>query len=149
MENGCAQRIAWSSTSRNLQKKKSTKAAVVVIREIKIKKRYGRTSSSKPKRYSWINSTHYPNKFGSIAEQIQLTSFLKIKKGEKMKCNLGKLDRIFRFASGWILVLLLVFVVKDNLLQWILGILAGISLFESFFGWCGLHNIFNVNLKNQ
>lgn len=66
-----------------------------------------------------------------------------------MKCNLGKLDRIFRFITGWILLFWGVYVVHDMVLRWLLSIIGLWALIESFVGWCGLHNIFNVNLKNQ
>jgi hypothetical protein len=63
--------------------------------------------------------------------------------------NLGRLDRILRFAlafwwlgpwapqfdAGW-----------ANLLIVIVG---WIALVESFLGWCWLHNLFRIDNKNQ
>ncbi|MEK6974368.1 MAG: DUF2892 domain-containing protein [Nanoarchaeota archaeon] len=66
-----------------------------------------------------------------------------------MKQNLGRLDRILRFALAfwWIGPLAPQFgVVWANLL---IAIIGWISLIESFFGWCWLHNLFNINNKNQ
>ena len=63
--------------------------------------------------------------------------------------NLGKLDRILRFAlafwwlgpwapqfdAGW-----------ANLL---IAVVAWIALVESFLGWCWLHTAFGIDNKNQ
>ena len=66
-----------------------------------------------------------------------------------MKQNLGKLDRIFRFALAfwWLGPLAPQF----NLVwaNWLITIVGGIALIESFSGWCGLHNLFKINNKNQ
>ncbi|MBI4447761.1 DUF2892 domain-containing protein [Candidatus Woesearchaeota archaeon] len=66
-----------------------------------------------------------------------------------MEHNLGKLDRIFRFALafwwlgpwapqygiGWV--------------NWLIIIVGWISLVESFFGWCWLHNLLKIHNKDQ
>ena len=66
-----------------------------------------------------------------------------------MKQNLGKLDRIFRFALAfWFLgpfAPTLGFVWAN----WIVVFVGLIALLESFVGWCGLHSMFGINNKNQ
>ena len=66
-----------------------------------------------------------------------------------MTQNLGKLDRILRFAlavwflsplapqfdAGWV-----------NLL---IAFVGWVALVESFAGWCGLHTLFGIDNKNQ
>jgi len=66
-----------------------------------------------------------------------------------VKQNLGKLDRIFRFALGvwWLSPLAPQFNVV--LLNWIISIIGWIALAESFLGWCWLHNLFSIHNKNQ
>ena len=66
-----------------------------------------------------------------------------------MKQNLGKLDRIFRFALAfwWLGPVAPQFgAVWAN---WLIIIVGLIALLESFTGWCGLHALFNINNKNQ
>lgn len=66
-----------------------------------------------------------------------------------MKQNLGKLDRILRFALGfWFLgpwAPTFGFVWAN----WLVLIIGLIALIESFLGWCGLHTLFGINNKNQ
>lgn len=66
-----------------------------------------------------------------------------------MNQNLGKLDRILRFALAfwwlgpW---------APQFGAQWAniaVAIVGWIALFESFTGWCGLHKMFKINNKNQ
>ncbi len=66
-----------------------------------------------------------------------------------MKQNLGKLDRIFRFvlAIWWLGPFAPQFAAPWA--NWLILIVGWIALVESFFGWCGLHDIFSVNNKNQ
>lgn len=65
------------------------------------------------------------------------------------KQNLGKLDRILRFALAfWWLGPLAPF--YDA--QWLnigVAFVGWIALIESFTGWCGLHTIFRINNTNQ
>ena len=66
-----------------------------------------------------------------------------------MKQNLGKLDRIFRFllAFWWTTPL-----APYTPWAWLNGVIfvAGwIALFESFVGWCWLHDVCSINNKNQ
>jgi len=66
-----------------------------------------------------------------------------------MKQNLGKLDRIFRFilALWWLGPLTPRFLAVWA--NWVILIIGLIALFESFSGWCWLHDIFKINNKNQ
>lgn len=66
-----------------------------------------------------------------------------------MKQNLGKLDRILRFALAfwWLGPWAPQYsIVSVNLVITAIG---WIALLESFYGWCWLHDIFGVNNKNQ
>jgi len=66
-----------------------------------------------------------------------------------MKQNLGKLDRILRFALAfWWLG---PFAPQFNVawLNVIIAIVGWISLAESFLGFCWLHNLFGIHNKNQ
>lgn len=66
-----------------------------------------------------------------------------------IKQNLGRLDRILRFALAfWWLG---PFTPKTAFvwLNWAILILGLIALWESFSGWCWLHQLFKINNKNQ
>jgi len=66
-----------------------------------------------------------------------------------IKQNLGKTDRILRFALAfWWLG---PWALRSNieLLNWIVIIVGWIALIESFTGWCWLHTLFGINNKNQ
>jgi hypothetical protein len=66
-----------------------------------------------------------------------------------VKQNLGKVDRILRFALAfWWLGPWAPFYTASwaNLLTAVIG---WIALIESFLGWCWLHNIFHINNKDQ
>ena len=66
-----------------------------------------------------------------------------------IKQNLGKLDRIFRFALAfwwlgpWAPAFGFVWA------NWVVAIVGWIALLESFVGWCWLHTFFRINNKNQ
>jgi hypothetical protein len=66
-----------------------------------------------------------------------------------MKQNLGKLDRILRFALAfwWLGPFAPVF--SAAWANWVVLIIGLIALFESFAGWCWLHTLFGINNKNQ
>ena len=66
-----------------------------------------------------------------------------------MKQNLGRLDRILRFALAfwWLGPFRPEFNVAWA--NWVVLIIGLIALFESFAGWCGLHTFFGINNKNQ
>ncbi len=66
-----------------------------------------------------------------------------------MDQNLGKLDRIFRFALG---VLWLGPWGPRYDSSWandIIAFIAWVALIESLAGWCWLHSYFSINNKNQ
>ncbi len=66
-----------------------------------------------------------------------------------MKQNLGKIDRILRFALAfwwlgpWAPVTAFVW------LNWAIFVVALIALLESFTGWCWLHKVLKINNKSQ
>ena len=66
-----------------------------------------------------------------------------------MKQNLGKLDRILRFALGfwWLGPFAPKF--AFDWVNWVIFIIGAIALFESFTGFCWLHNLLKINNKNQ
>jgi len=66
-----------------------------------------------------------------------------------VKQNLGRLDRIFRFvlAVWWLGPLAPQF--ASVWANWLVLIVGWIALVESFVGWCGLHDWFGINNKNQ
>ena len=66
-----------------------------------------------------------------------------------MKQNLGKLDRVFRFALGvwWLGPWAPQY--GAAWANWLTMAVGWIALLESFCGWCGLHDWFGVNNKNQ
>lgn len=66
-----------------------------------------------------------------------------------MKQNLGKLDRIFRFALAFWWLGPFAPDYSIVLVNWAIFIVGWIALIESFAGWCGLHSFFGVNNKNQ
>ncbi len=62
-----------------------------------------------------------------------------------VKQNLGKTDRILRFALAfWWLG---PWALRTNItwVNWIIIIVAWIALIESFTGWCWLHGLFKIN----
>lgn len=66
-----------------------------------------------------------------------------------MNQNLGKIDRILRFAlaAWWLSPLAPQFTVA-----WMNGlviIIGWIALVESMVGWCWLHRIFSIDNRNQ
>lgn len=67
-----------------------------------------------------------------------------------MKQNLGKLDRILRFALAfWWLGPFAPTYFTAAWANWIVIALGIIALVESFTGWCWLHTLFKINNKNQ
>lgn len=66
-----------------------------------------------------------------------------------MKRNLGRLDRILRFALAfwWLGPFAPQFTVAG--VNWIIATLGWISLAESLLGYCWLHKLFGINNKNQ
>lgn len=66
-----------------------------------------------------------------------------------MKQNLGKVDRVLRFALAfwWLSPLAPKF--SANWANWIIFIIGVIALIESFTGWCWIHSLLKINNKNQ
>lgn len=66
-----------------------------------------------------------------------------------VKQNLGKVDRILRFALAfwWLGPWALRF--NTAWMNWIVIIIAWIALIESFTGFCWLHKMLNISNKNQ
>ncbi|MBI2547288.1 MAG: DUF2892 domain-containing protein [Candidatus Aenigmarchaeota archaeon] len=66
-----------------------------------------------------------------------------------MKQNLGRLDRIFRFALAvwWLGPFAPNFAAAWA--NWIIVAVGWISLAESLLGYCWLHKWFGINNKNQ
>ena len=66
-----------------------------------------------------------------------------------MTQNLGKLDRILRFALAvwWLSPFAPQF--DANWANTLVVAVGWIALAESFLGWCGLHRWFHIDNKNQ
>ncbi|MEK6895355.1 MAG: DUF2892 domain-containing protein [Nanoarchaeota archaeon] len=66
-----------------------------------------------------------------------------------VKQNLGKTDRVLRFALAfwWLGPWALRF--NTEWINWIVIFIGWIALIESFTGWCWLHTLFGINNKNQ
>ena len=66
-----------------------------------------------------------------------------------MSQNLGKLDRILRFALAfwWLSPLAPKF--NADWANLLIAIIGWIALVESFLGWCWLHQLFRIDNKNQ
>ena len=66
-----------------------------------------------------------------------------------VKQNLGKLDRILRFALAfwWLGPWQPQFSILW--LNWLIAIIGWIALIESFTGWCWLHDLFRMKNKGQ
>ena len=66
-----------------------------------------------------------------------------------MKQDLGKLDRILRFALAvwWLSPLAPQF--DAGWANLLIAVVGWIALVESFIGWCWLHRLFGIDNKNQ
>lgn len=66
-----------------------------------------------------------------------------------MRQDLGKVDRILRFALAfwWLGPLAPQFSVEWA--SWLVAFVGWVALVESFLGWCGLHRLFGIDNKNQ
>lgn len=66
-----------------------------------------------------------------------------------MKQNLGKTDRVLRFALAfwWLGPWKLQYQIEW--VNWAMFIVAWIALLESFLGYCWLHSLFGINSKGQ
>ncbi len=65
-----------------------------------------------------------------------------------IKQNLGKLDRILRFALAFWWLGPFAPIYSVSWVNWLVFILGWIALIESLIGWCGLHSIFRIKNKN-
>ncbi|MEK7624962.1 MAG: DUF2892 domain-containing protein [Patescibacteria group bacterium] len=66
-----------------------------------------------------------------------------------MKQNLGKLDRILRFALAFWWLGLLAPVFETEWLNIAVAVVGWIALLESFTGWCWLHDLLHIDNKDQ
>ncbi|MDO8743321.1 MAG: DUF2892 domain-containing protein [Candidatus Azambacteria bacterium] len=66
-----------------------------------------------------------------------------------MRQDLGKVDRILRFALAfwWLGPLAPQF--SAEWANWLIVAVGLVALVESFLGWCGLHRLFGIDNKNQ
>ena len=66
-----------------------------------------------------------------------------------MKQNLGRLDRILRFALAfwWLGPFAPYYGMAWS--NWLVFVVGWIALLESFVGWCLLHQLLGINNKNQ
>ena len=69
--------------------------------------------------------------------------------GTMAEQNLGKLDRILRFALAFWWLGPFSPTYSTPALNWATLIVGWIALVESFVGWCWLHNAFKIKNKNQ
>lgn len=66
-----------------------------------------------------------------------------------MKHNLGKLDRILRFAIAFWWLGPWAPAYPAEWVNWVIFIIGWIALIESFIGWCWLHTAFQIDNKDQ
>lgn len=66
-----------------------------------------------------------------------------------MKQNLGKVDRVLRFALAfwWLGPWMPQYPAAG--VNWVLFVVGWIALVEAFVGWCWLHDLLHVNNKSQ
>lgn len=66
-----------------------------------------------------------------------------------VKQNLGKVDRILRFALAFWWLGPFAPQVSLVWVNWLFAFVGVVALIESFLGWCKLHDMLHVNNKNQ
>ncbi|MFA4846434.1 MAG: DUF2892 domain-containing protein [Patescibacteria group bacterium] len=66
-----------------------------------------------------------------------------------MKTNLGKLDRILRFALAFWWLGPWAPQYQNELVMIVILVVGWISLVESFVGWCWLHGFFKIDNRDQ
>ena len=66
-----------------------------------------------------------------------------------MKQNLGKIDRVLRFALAFWFLGPFAPTFGFAWANWLVLIVGLIALIESFLGFCWLHKAFGINNKNQ
>ena len=63
--------------------------------------------------------------------------------------NLGKLDRILRFALAFWWLGPMAPQYDSGFLNLVIAIVGWIALIESFWGWCWIHTFLHIDNKNQ
>lgn len=66
-----------------------------------------------------------------------------------MKQNLGRVDRVLRFALAFWWLGPWAPSYSAAWVNWAIFIVGWIALAESFLGFCWLHNLFGINTKDQ
>ena len=66
-----------------------------------------------------------------------------------LKQNLGKLDRVLRFALAFWWLGPWAPVYSSETVNLVIFVVSWIALIESFTAWCWLHTAFNIDNKNQ
>jgi len=66
-----------------------------------------------------------------------------------MKQNLGKVDRVLRFALAFWWLGPWAPQYSFVLVNWAIFIIGWIALVESFIGWCWIHNFLGIDNKSQ
>lgn len=66
-----------------------------------------------------------------------------------MQHNLGKLDRILRFALAFWWLGPWAPEYSMEWVNWAIFIVGWIALFESFVSWCWLHKLFGIDNRSQ
>lgn len=66
-----------------------------------------------------------------------------------IKQNLGKVDRVLRFALAFWWLGPLAPSYEYDWVNWVIFVIGWIALIESFLGWCWLHNVLRIDNKNQ
>lgn len=66
-----------------------------------------------------------------------------------MQHNLGKLDRILRFALAFWWLGPWAPRYDFDLVNWLMFFVGWVALLESFTAWCWLHTAFKIDNKNQ
>lgn len=66
-----------------------------------------------------------------------------------MKRNLGKLDRIFRFAFGIWAISWLLPIIQNEALWWFVLIVGIIGIVEGFIPYCGLNTLLGIDNRDQ
>lgn len=65
------------------------------------------------------------------------------------KQNLGKLDRVLRFALAFWWLGPWAPVYASEIMNWLIFAVAWIALLESFTAWCWIHTACKIDNKNQ
>ncbi len=66
-----------------------------------------------------------------------------------MNQNLGRFDRILRFALAFWWLGPFAPRYSTEWVNWLIAIIGWIALVESFVGWCWIHNLLKIDNKKQ